>query len=90
MLVACDNNTQVPGMAVPHRIDMWDTADGSLSHQLSLPSRLPPSFDISPNGRNLVAMFQDADCMKLSVWRLDGENIVREDGPMPPATIERH
>ena len=42
------------------------------------------------NGRSLVAMLEDTDGVKLSVWRLDGENIVEQEGPMPPATPDRH
>jgi hypothetical protein len=33
-------------------------------------------------------MLDDGDSgMKLSVWRLDGENLVKEPGPTPPAAV---
>jgi beta-lactamase regulating signal transducer with metallopeptidase domain/WD40 repeat protein len=87
VLIACDNITSVRGMAVPHRINLWDMADGSLAHQLSIPAGSPQNLDVSPNGRNLVAMIEDNDGVKLSVWRLDGENAVTEAGPTPPAAV---
>ena len=51
VLIACDNNTFAQEMTVPHRINLWDMADGSLAHQLTIPAGLPPNLDVSPNGR---------------------------------------
>jgi hypothetical protein len=90
VLIACDTNTFGQETAVPHRIHLWDMADGSLAHQLPIPAGLAQTLDVSPNGRSLVAMLEDTDGVKLSVWRLDGENIVKQEGPMPPATPDRH
>jgi WD40 repeat protein len=90
VLIACDNNTFGQESAVPHRIHLWDMADGSLAHQLPSPAGLAQTLDVSPNGRSLVAMLEDTDGVKLSVWRLDGENIVEQESPMPPATPDRH
>ncbi len=87
VLIACDNNTFVPEIAEPHRINVWDMADGSLAHQLPIPAGLPQTLDVSPNGRILVAMLEDSDGVKLSGWRLDGENYVKETGPTPPAAV---
>ncbi len=87
VLIACDNKTFVQATAAPHRIYLWDMADGSLAHQLPIASGLPQTFDVSPNGRNLIAMLEDNDGVKLSVWRLDGENVVKETGPTPPAAV---
>ncbi len=87
VLIACDNNTFAKEMTVPHRINLWDTADGSLVHQLPMPAGLPQTLDVSPNGRNLVAMLEDSDGVKLSVWRLDGKKSVIEAGPAPPAAV---
>ena len=87
VLIACDNITFVQETAVPHRINLWDMADGSLAHQLPIPAGLPQTLDVSPNGRYLVAILEDSDGVKLSVWRLDGENSVKEAGPTPPAAV---
>ncbi len=84
VLIACDNHTSVQE---PHRINLWDMSDGSLAHQLPIPAGLPQTLDVSPNGRNLVAMLEDSDGVKLSVWRLDGENSVNEAAPTPPAAV---
>ena len=86
VLIACDNITSAKEIAVPHRINLWDTASGSIAHQIALPAGLPSSIDVTPNGRYLAAMLDDGDAgMKLSVWRLDGEKPVTEPGPPPPA-----
>jgi WD40 repeat protein len=86
VLIACDNITNVKEIAVPHRINLWDTASGSIAHQIALPAGVPYSIDVSPNGRYLAAMLDDGDSgMKLSVWRLDGEKPVTEPEPGPPA-----
>ena len=87
VLIACDNIKFEQDKAVPHRINLWDMADGSLAHQLPIPAGLPQNLDVSPNGRYLVAMVEDSDGVKLSVWRLDGENPVTEEGPAPPAAV---
>jgi len=88
VLIACDNITSVKEIALPHRINLWDTASGSIAHQIALPAGLPYSIDVSPNGRYLAAMLDDGDSgMKLSVWRLDGEKPVTEPGSPPPAAV---
>ena len=86
VLIACDNLPSAKEIAVPHRIHLWDTASGSIAHQLALPAGLPSSIDVTPNGRYLAAMLDDGDAgRKLSVWRLDGEKPVTEAGTAPPA-----
>ena len=88
MPVGCDNITSTKKIDVPYRINVWDTADGSLAHQIALPAGLPYNLDVSPNGRHLVAILDDGDSgMKLSVWRLDGKNPVKEPGPTAPAAV---
>ncbi len=87
VLFACDNITLVNEIGVPHRLNMWDIADGSLAHQVAVPAGLPRSLDVSPNGRYLVVMLEDSDGMKLSAWRLDGTDPVKEAGPTPPAAV---
>ena len=85
MLIACDNVMSVKEVAVPHRINLWDTASGSIAHQLALPAGLPYSIDVTPNGRYLAAVLDEGDSgRKLSVWRLDGEK-PGTDLPGPPA-----
>ena len=90
VLIACDKITFAKEIAVPHRINLWDMADGSLAHQLTIPAGLPQTLDVSPNGRYLVATVEDGDGVKLSVWRLDGENPAKESGPTPPAAVRPH
>jgi WD40 repeat protein len=88
VLIACDTITYVKEIAVPHRINLWDTASGSIAHQIALPAGLPYSIDVTPNGRYLAAMLDDGDSgMKLSVWRLDGKKPVTEPVPRPPAAV---
>ena len=87
VLIACDNITFVKKTAVPHRINLWDMADSSLAHQLTIPKGLPQTLEVSPNGRHLVTMLEDNDGVSLSAWRLDGEQGVKEPGPTPPATV---
>ena len=87
VLIACDNITLAQEKAVPYRINLWDMADGSLAHQIPIPAGLPQAVDVSPNGRYLVAMLEDSDGVKLSVWRLDGESPLNEAGPTPPAAV---
>jgi hypothetical protein len=72
---------------VPHRIYLWDTADGSLAHQIEIPAGLPKTCGVSPNGRHLVVAIEESDGIKLSGWRLDGREPAKEaDGTPPPAT----
>ncbi len=87
VLIACDNITFVKEIAVPHRINLWDMADGSLAHRLTIPAGLPQTLDVSPNGRHLVMMLKDSDGVRLSVWRLDGQHRAKQPGPKPPATV---
>ena len=61
VLIACDNIPEGKEMAVPHRINLWDTASGSIAHKIALPTGLPYSIDVSPNGRYLAAMLDDGD-----------------------------
>ena len=90
VLIGCDNITFAKGIAVPHRIHLWDAADGSLAHQIALPAGLPLGIDVSPNGKYMAAMLDDGDSgRKLSVWRLDGEKPVPEAAAAPPAARPR-
>jgi WD40 repeat protein len=91
VLVACDNIMFVKEIAVPYRITLWDTASGSVAHQVALPAGRPSGIDLTPNGRYLAAMLDDGDAgMKLGVWRLDGEKPVTEPAASPPATVPPH
>jgi WD40 repeat protein len=87
VLIACDNSTHAKDVPVPHRIHLWDTADGSIAHRIALPAGLPCGIDVTPNGRYMVAIFDDgASGRKLSAWRLDGEK--PETEPVtPPAAV---
>lgn len=88
VLIACDNVTSSKAIAVPHRIDLWDTTTGAIAHQIALPSGLPSSVAVSPNGRYLAAIIDDGKSgMKLNVWRLDGELPGKQSEPAPPATV---
>jgi WD40 repeat protein len=87
VLIACDNIMFVKEIPAPHRINLWDTADGSLAHQLTIPAGVPSNLGVAPNGRHLVATLEDKDGVSLSVWRLDGANPAKEPGPTPPATL---
>ena len=88
VLIGCDNILVAKEIAVPHRINLWDTATGAIAHQLALPAGLPYNLDVSPNGRHLAALLEDGDSgMKLSVWRLDGVMPANEPGPTPPAAV---
>lgn len=82
VLIACDNIKVAKGEAVPHRINLWDTSNGSLAHQISIPAGLPQTLEVSSNGRYLITTLQDSDDMKLSVWRLDGKYRVPDPGPI--------
>jgi RNA polymerase sigma factor (sigma-70 family) len=87
VLIACDNITLAKEVAVPHRITLWDTASGSIAHQIALPSGLPSGIDVSPNGKYLAAVLDDGDAgMKMAVWRLDGEKPLTEPANPPPAS----
>ena len=48
VLIACDNITFVKEIAVPHRINLWDMADGSLAHQT------PDSGRVAANPRRVA------------------------------------
>ena len=48
VLIACDNITVTKDINVPHRINLWDTATGSIAHQIALPSGLPTGVDVTP------------------------------------------
>jgi RNA polymerase sigma factor (sigma-70 family) len=90
VLIACDNIPGAKPGAVRHRIHLWDTAHGSIAHQIALPAGLPTSIDVTPNGLYLAAMIDDGDAgLKFSVWRLDGEKPVMDEGPAPPAADRR-
>ncbi len=86
VLIACDRIIFKDQMAAPPRFNLWDTADGSIAHQLTIPEGLPENLDVSPNGRYLVATLTANDGVRLSVWRLDGQQPAQESGPTPPAT----
>jgi WD40 repeat protein len=88
VLLACDNIASRKDNAVPHRITLWDTASGSIAHQIALPAGLPYSIAVTPNGWYLAAMLDEgAAGMKLSVWRLDGGQSVPVPVPPPPAAV---
>jgi WD40 repeat protein len=90
VLIGCDNITHAKGVAVPHRIHLWDTAGGSIAHRIAVPAGLPCGIDVTPNGRYLAAMLDDgASGRKLSVWRLDGQKPVTEPAPRPAAARPR-
>src|SRR5262249_17795563 len=87
VLIACNNIMFEKETAVPHRITLWDTASGSLAHQIALPAGLPSRIDVSPSGPYLAPRLDEGDGgRKLSVWRLDGKKPVTEAGPTPPAS----
>ena len=50
MLVACDDILLDKKIPVPHRIYFWDTADGSLAHQIEVPAGLPKTVKSRPTG----------------------------------------
>jgi beta-lactamase regulating signal transducer with metallopeptidase domain/WD40 repeat protein len=85
VLVACDDIVLNKKIPAPHRIYLWDAADGSLAHQIEVPSGLPKNCEVSPNGRHLVVAVEDKDGIKLSGWRLDGREPVKEESGAPPA-----
>lgn len=85
VLIACDNTKPAQESATPSRINLWDTADGSLAHRLEIPTGLPQTFDVSPNGRYLVATIEDTEGVKLTGWRLDGADPSKDSIPTPPA-----
>ena len=88
VLVACDkkvSKNQSTNDASRPRIFLWDTADGSLAHQIEVPG-IPQSFDISPNELYLVARVTNAEGSKLMGWRLDGKKIEpRRSNALPAA-----
>jgi WD40 repeat protein len=89
VLIACDNISSLKENTAPHRINLWDTANGSIAHQIALPAGLPSSISVSTDGRYLAAMIDDGDSgMKLSVWRLDGGKPPADTGPQTPAAAQ--
>jgi beta-lactamase regulating signal transducer with metallopeptidase domain/WD40 repeat protein len=89
VLVACDDILLDKKIPVPHRIYFWDTADGSLAHEIEVPAGLPKNCEVSPNGRHLVVALEDSDGIKLSGWRLDGREPVKEADDAPPAATRQ-
>lgn len=86
VLIACDN-APARETASPHRITIWDTATGTVAHQIAAPAGLREDLDLSPNGRTLAAWIDDgASGKKLEVWRMDGESATKEAAPAPPAS----
>jgi len=86
VLIAGDASLFAKEIAVPYRINLWDMADGSLVHELTVPAGLPQTLDVSPNGRFLVATLEEGDGVMLSAWRLDDENPMKGPGLPPPAS----
>jgi RNA polymerase sigma factor (sigma-70 family) len=82
LLIGCDDILLRKDIAVPYRITLWDTATGTVAHQLEVPG-LPRHIEVSPNGRYLVATVEAGDDIKQCGWRLDGELPAR--GPEPKA-----
>jgi RNA polymerase sigma factor (sigma-70 family) len=72
--------------ALPHHINLWDTASGRVAHRITIPAGLPRHIDVTPNGR-IVAVIIDvgASGMKISAWRLDGLKMAPEFGNSTPA-----
>jgi WD40 repeat protein len=88
VLIACDNSTSRNATAMRPRIYLWDTASGSLAHQVMVPAGLPTAVEVVPNGRYLAALLDDGDAgLKLSVWRLDGAMPVAVPPGAPPAAV---
>jgi WD40 repeat protein len=86
VLIACDNITNGKAPAARPRIHLWDTASGSIAHQITLRAGLPGSLDVTPNGWYLAVMIDEgAGGKKLGVWRLDGQKPVMDPVPGPPA-----
>jgi hypothetical protein len=89
VLIAFDSSTNAKP-AARHRITLWDTATGSIAHQIALPAGRPSSIDVTPNGRYLAALLDDGGTgRKLCVWRLDGEKPETETGAPPAAARPR-
>jgi RNA polymerase sigma factor (sigma-70 family) len=88
ILIACDTIKEGEDGSVRPRVDLWDTANNSIAHQILLPAGSLVGIDVTPNGRYLAAMVDGGDAgLTLSVWRLDGEMPVKDAGPMPPAAV---
>jgi WD40 repeat protein len=89
VLIACDNIAPAKGVAVPHRITLWDTVRGSIAHQIAMPAGLPSSIDVSQNGLYLTAIVDEGDSgRKLIGWRLDGQKPATEPDAAPPASSQ--
>ena len=87
VLIACDKSVsskQSANKISRPRIFLWDTADGSLAHELEVPG-LPTSFDVSPNELWLVARVAGSGGTKLLSWRLDGKKVAVPQRGGPPA-----
>jgi RNA polymerase sigma factor (sigma-70 family) len=90
VLIAGDTVPPGKAPAVPPRITFWDTASGSVAHQIALPAGSPGDLDVSPNGRYLAVLLDDgAGGRKVGVWRLDGRMPDVESGSPPPASGPR-
>jgi WD40 repeat protein len=89
VLIACDDVLLDKKIPVLHRIYLWDTADGSLAHQIEVPAGLPKNIEVSPNGRHLVAALEESTGIKLNGWRLDGQEPQKEADAAPPAATQR-
>lgn len=90
VLIACDDCMYVKEIVVPYRINLWDTVTGAITHQIALPAGLPRHLEVSPNGRHLVVIVEDAESgLKLAIWRLDGQTpAAQPDGPPAATTPE--
>jgi len=86
VLSGCGDITFIKEIPGPRRIHLWDTADGSLVHQLKI-SGMPKNLAVTPNGRYLIAMIEDDEGMKLTSWRLDGQPQAEASEPKPPAQL---
>jgi RNA polymerase sigma factor (sigma-70 family) len=90
VLIACENVTGAKEGAVKDRITLWDTAAGSVAHQIPTPDGRPCGVEVTPNGRYLVAVLDGgASGMKLGVWGLDGAKPVAEPKRPPAAARPR-
>jgi RNA polymerase sigma factor (sigma-70 family) len=84
VLITCDTSKETPAR---ERITVWDTANGSIARHIPLQAGVPQSVHVSPSGRYLAAVVDNAAAgTKLEVWRLDGEMMMTEAGPAPPAS----
>ena len=87
VLIGCDDIMFADEIPVAHRINLWDTSSGALVHQLKVPTGMPKNLAVSPNGRYLIAMIEDDEGMKLTSWRLDGQQQADSSKRKPPAQV---